>query len=120
MYFSRRQHKLRCLGAFRRIVRGPSPRISRVVDARERFSRNGTEGCCVLSPATNLLVGQNSTVIPNNYLQVGREAKAFLHTRVRAHRLLSGYIWPSSVCAGEGSAKFGTRLHFACRAVCPH
>jgi len=58
------------------------------------------------SSATNLLIGRNSTVIPNNYLQLGREAKTFLHTRVRARRLLSGYIW-TQPCCGERPAEFG-------------
>lgn len=46
--------------------------------------RDGTQG---RSPATNLPVGRNSTVIPNNYLQLGREARRILaygretHTR---------------------------------------
>ena len=88
------------------LKRAPSSRISRAVDAEERSSRDGTEGTAARSPATNLLVGRNSTVIPNNYLQLGREAKTFLHTRVRAHRLLSGYIW-TQPCCGERPAEFG-------------
>lgn len=86
-----------------KVHRAPSPRISQAVDAGERLSRDGGAATCPGSPATNLLVGRNSTVIPNNYLQLGREAKAFLHTRVCARRLLSGYTWP----AGEGPAEFG-------------
>lgn len=86
------------------VHRAPSSRISRAVDARQRPSRDGT-AACPGSPATNLLAGRNSTVIPNNYLQLGQEAKAFLHTRVRARRLLSGYTWPGP--AGEGPAEFG-------------
>lgn len=37
--------------------------------------RDGAEG---RSPATNLPVGRNSTVIPNNYLQLGRQARRIL------------------------------------------
>lgn len=69
------------------------------------LARDGRASACPRSPATNLLVGRNSTVIPNNYLQLAREAKAFLHTRVRARRLLSGYTWPGP--GGEGPAEFG-------------
>lgn len=93
MRFSRCQRRHRCLGAFRRIE-GPSCPVPAHFASRRRgrtalARRRAT--ACPGSPATNSLVGRNSTVIPNNYLQLGREAKAFLHTRVCARRLLSGY-----------------------------
>lgn len=57
-----------------RSVCRPSAWISRAVDGG-RVRREGTRG---RSPATNLPVERNSTVIPNNYLQLGREARRIL------------------------------------------
>lgn len=105
MHFSRCQHKFKCLGAFRRTLRPIVPR-PREPSTQESGARE-TEGLAAYprSSATNLLVGRNSTVIPNNYLQLAREAKAFLHTRVRVRQLLSGYTWPGT--GGEEPAEFG-------------
>lgn len=93
MHYFRYQCKLRYISAFRWSV--PRPHVFREPSTQKSGLREMEWRAAARSPATNLLVGRNSTVIPNNYLQLGREAKTFLHTRVRARRLQSGYIWPS-------------------------
>lgn len=64
-------HHARCSG----LVLVLSTWISRTLDSGRAVQRDGREG---RSPATDLPVGRNSTVIPNNYLQLGREARRIL------------------------------------------
>lgn len=126
MHFSRCQNKFERRDTFRQVSRPivPRPREFREPStARERALQGGPSAGPPRSlPRRNLLVKRNSTVIPNNYLQLARKKPrrilAYESTRAPGFRL---FTW-LKLARREGPSPDGVwaRLHFACRAVCPH
>lgn len=94
--------------------------ISRAIDDKKTALRIGTRGLSLSRDeiywSDEIQLSFQITV----YSLLTRSQGGFLYTKVRVRRLLSALPGPSLPERERDSAGVWARLHFACRAVCPH